>query len=108
MKLDFKSDMMEEALDFGDDLENDEEANDIYNQVIQEAEYNFEKSMRGEKKASLGQNEYNMNKQKVAIGARNQGNQNKGMRGNYNKNNMQNNNRMNNNHNNDFNKRVLN
>ena len=59
--------------------------------------------MRGENQASLGQNEYNMNKQKVSIGVRNQGNYNKGMRGNYNNNNMNNNNRINNNYKNDFN-----
>ena len=48
MKLDMKSDMMEDVLEFVDELENDKEANDIYNQVIQETGYNLEKSMRGE------------------------------------------------------------
>ena len=30
MKLDMKSDIMEDAFDFGDDLENDENVNDFY------------------------------------------------------------------------------
>ena len=101
MKLDMKSDMMEDALDFGDDLENDEEANDIYNQVMQEAGYNTQKVMPSANKASLGQNEMNMNnRQRVAVGVGNQGNYNQGnMRNNFN-NNYNNNNSNNNNYNN--------
>ena len=73
MKLDMNSDMMDNAFDLMDnDIENDEEANDIYNQVMQEAGYNTEKVMPGANKNNLGQKE--MNKQKVAIGVRNQGN----------------------------------
>ena len=34
---------------------------------MQKAGYNEEKSMPGANKASLGQNDYNMSKQKVAI-----------------------------------------
>jgi len=61
MKLDMQSDMMDNAFDFMDDLENDEEANDIYNQVMQEAGYNAEKSMPGANKYNLGQKEMNKN-----------------------------------------------
>ena len=61
MKLDMQSDMMDNAFDFMDDLENDEEANDIYNQVMQEAGYNAEKSMTGANKYNLGQKEMNKN-----------------------------------------------
>ena len=97
MKLDMKSDMMEDALDFGDDLENDEEANDIYNQVLQEAGYNAEKVMPNANKANLGPNQMNMNmnRQKMAVGAGNQGNYNMNYNNNFNNNNnnrnMQNN-----------------
>ena len=62
MKLDMQADMMDDALDFMDDIENDEEANDIYNQVMQEAGYNAEKSMPGANKVNLGQKEMNMQK----------------------------------------------
>ena len=71
MKLDMNSDMMDNALDFmDDDIENDEEANDIYNQVMQEAGYNAEKIIPGANKNNLGQKE--MNRQKMMVG--NQGN----------------------------------
>ena len=53
---------------------------------MQEAGYNAEKSMPGANKASLGQNDYNMSKQKIDIGVGNQGNYNQGMRNNYNNN----------------------
>ena len=103
MKLEMKSDMMEDALDFGDDLENDEETNDIYNQVLQEAGYNAEKNMPNANKASLGQNQMNMNmnRQKVAMGS--QGNYNM----NYNNNNY-NNNFNKNNYNNNYNNNAPN
>ena len=61
MKLDMQSDMMDNAFDFMDDLENDEEANDIYNQVMAEAGYNTQKEMPGANKANINRN-YNYNK----------------------------------------------
>ena len=65
MKLDMNSDMMENALDFmDDDIENDEEANDIYNQVMQEAGYNTQKAMPGANKATIQNKNYNYNKVK--------------------------------------------
>ena len=65
MKLDMNSDMMENALDFmDDDIENDEEANDIYNQVMQEAGYNTQKAMPGANKANIQNKNYNYNKVK--------------------------------------------
>ena len=72
MKLDMNSDMMDNAFDLMDnDIENDEEANDIYNQVMQEAGYNTEKVMPGANKNNLGQKE--MNKQKMMVGNQGQG-----------------------------------
>ena len=54
MKLEMNSDMMDNALDFmDDDIENDEEANDIYNQVMREAGYNTQKVMPGANKANI-------------------------------------------------------
>ena len=65
MKLDMNSDMMENALDFmDDDIENDEEANDIYNQVMQEAGYNTQKAMPGAHKENIQNKNYNYNKVK--------------------------------------------
>ena len=61
MKLEMQSDMMDNAFDFMDDLENDEEANDIYNQVMAEAGYNTQKEMPGANKANINRN-YNYNK----------------------------------------------
>ena len=80
---------------FGDDLENDEEANDIYNQVLQEAGYNAQKAMPSANKTNLGQNymNMNMNRQKVVVGFDNKNNYNT----------MNNNNRNNNNYNNNYN-----
>ena len=60
MKLEMNSDMMYDALDFMDDIENDEEANDIYNQVMAEAGYNTQKEMPNANKANINKN-YNYN-----------------------------------------------
>ena len=61
MKLEMNSDMMDDALNFMDDIENDEEANDIYNQVMAEAGYNTQKEMPNANKANINKN-YNYNK----------------------------------------------
>ena len=55
--------MMDNALDFmDDDIENDEEANDIYNQVMREAGYNTQKVMPGANRANINSEKNNYNK----------------------------------------------
>ena len=78
MKLDMNSDMMDNAFDFmDDDIENDEEANDIYNQVMQEAGFNAEKMIPGANKNKItGQKE--MNRQKMMVGNQGQNYNNSG------------------------------
>ena len=69
MKLEMNSDMMDNALDFmDDDIENDEEAKDIYNQVMAEAGYNTQKEMPGANKANINRNYNNNNYNKVNNG----------------------------------------
>ena len=108
MKLDMTSDMMENALDFGDDLENDEQADDILNAVLQEAGYNAEKAMPNANKQNLGPNQMNMNmnRQKIPMGAG--GNYNNYNNNNYNNNNFNNNNYNNNNNFNNYNNNAPN
>ena len=67
MKLEMNSDMMDNALDFmDDDIENDEEANYVYNQVMREVGYNTQKIMPGANRANINSEKNNYNKVKYS------------------------------------------
>ena len=69
MKLDMKSDMMSDVLDsIGEGMDNEEEQEELYNQVLAEAGVKIEGEMVGAEKASLTSNTVNIGPQKQLEG----------------------------------------
>ena len=69
MKLDMKSDMMEDVLDsLGEGMDNEEEQEELYNQVLAEAGVKIEGEMVGPGKESLQAEKVNTGPQKQLAG----------------------------------------
>ncbi len=69
MKLDLKSDMMQEALDgIGESMGNEEEEEELYNQVLQEAGVKISEEMVGTNKEKLTEDKVNTGPQKQLAG----------------------------------------
>ena len=70
MKLDLKSDMMQEVLDgVGESMGNEEEEEELYNQVLQEAGVKISEEMVGAGKEKLTADKVNTGPQKQLVGA---------------------------------------
>ena len=70
MKLDMKSDMMEEVMDsIGESMDNPEEQEELYNQVLAEAGVKIEGDMIGPAKDSIAANKVEPQKQMVGAAA---------------------------------------